>query len=165
MERIHPDFTGDERTLLTQFLDYHRATLLMKTDGLDESQVRRTVAGSDMSLLGLVRHMAEVERFWFRICFVGEDIGARWVNDAGRDAAFHPSGTDTLSEATAAYLEEIERADEIVATASLDGRVVHHPRGHQIDMRWILIHMVTETARHNGHADLIRQSVDGVTGR
>lgn len=165
MERIHPDFTGDERALLTQFLDYNRATLLLKTDGLDEEQVRRTVAGSEMSLLGLVRHMAEVERFWFRICFVGEEIGPRWMNDAGRDAAFHPTAGDTLSDARAAYLEEIERADEIVATAALDGRVVHHPRNHQIDMRWILIHMIAETARHNGHADLIRESIDGVTGR
>jgi uncharacterized damage-inducible protein DinB len=165
MERIHPDFTGDERTLLTQFLAYNRATLLAKTDGLDEAQIRRTVAGSEMSLLGLVRHMAEVERFWFRICFVGESIGPRWANDAGRDAAFHPAATDTLFEAAAAYLEEIERADEIVATATLEGRVVHHPRGHQIDMRWILIHMIAETARHNGHADLIRESIDGVTGR
>lgn len=165
MERIHPDFTGDERTLLGQFLDYHRATLLMKADGLDEGQVRQTVAGSEMSLLGLVRHMAEVERFWFRSCFVGEDIGLRWVNEAGQATAFHPTATDTLSEAAAAYLEEIGRANEIVSTATLEGRVVHHPRGHQIDMRWILIHMVTETARHNGHADLIRESIDGVTGR
>lgn len=164
LERTEPDHNGDEKTLLPQFLDFQRATLLLKSDGLDEEQARRTIDGSDLSMIGLVRHMADVERFWFRICFHGEQIPFRWRTDADRHADFHPTASDTLAEARDAYLDEIEHAREIVANASLDGRVAHHPRDHQIDLRWIMLHMIAETARHNGHADLIRQSIDGATG-
>lgn len=165
IERTEPDFNGNEEILLPQFLDFQRATLLAKSEGLDEQQARITVGGSDLSMIGLIRHMADVERFWFRMCFHGEEVGFRWRSPDQRDLDFHPSPDDTLAEARVAYIDEMDHSREIVANASLDGRVVHHPRDHQIDLRWIMLHMIAETARHCGHADLIRQSIDGLTGR
>ena len=171
IERIEPPDSADERTMLTAFLDYYRATLLLKAEGLTDAQARAaTVEPSDLSIMGLIRHMAEVERSWFRRWFLEEDAPPLYYGDHDRDGDLHPGSDDTLAEAIAAYTAEIDRAREITAAAnSLDERSAHtstEPErdGFRPDLRWILVHMIEETARHCGHADLIRERIDGATG-
>lgn len=173
VERIDPGRTPpDERTIVSQYLDYHRATLLMKVEGLTEEQARYSPVRSGTSLLGLVRHLAECERWWFRRCAAGEDVDPIYSDEADPDRDWHPGPDDTLAEAIATYQAECERSRQIVASApSLDavtplassGSEPTHPRRNQ-NLRWILAHMVEETARHNGHADIIREMIDGMTG-
>jgi len=166
-ERIDPDPTADERNALRQWLDYHRATLVMKASGLDDAQVRVTVTPSGMSLLGLVRHMADVERNWFRRTFIGESAPPIYYGEShptgDPDGDFNHGPDDTVDEALATYLRECERSREIEAAApTLDQMAVREDR--QVDLRWIMLHMIEETARHNGHADLLREAADGSTG-
>lgn len=160
-----PGTTSDERTMLVEFLDYFRTVLERKVHGLDEHQVRVRVAASSIDLLGLVRHLAEVERWWFRAVFTAEvDTGI--FGDDDPDADWHHGPDDTLTAALADWRAEVERARAIVdAAPSLDAIGEHRstPRG-DISLRWIVVHMIEEYARHIGHADLIREAIDGVTG-
>lgn len=165
IERIDPDRIADERTALEQWLDFHRTTLLAKCAGLTAQQLKRcAVAPSALSLLGIVRHLTEVERWWFRVHAKGEELDSPYDPDqVGADF-------DELAEADAeanllAFLQEIEAAKVAVADRNLD-LVVASP-GHPDrtrDIRWIYLHMIEEYARHNGHADLLREAIDGVTG-
>jgi uncharacterized damage-inducible protein DinB len=167
VERIDPPQVGDERALLTGFLAYHRATLAQKCAGLSPDQLReRAVPPSSLSLLGLVRHMAEVERGWFRRFFAGEGDAAppRYYSDSDPDGDFDNVDDADIEEGFAFWREECEYADEVVGANSLDD-VRQHPRyGVDISLRWVLVHMVEEYARHNGHADFLRERLDGVTG-
>jgi len=162
--RTDPPLLGDERATLVGFLDYQRATLAGKCRGLDPAQLReRSVPPSPLSLLGLVRHMAEVERAWLRVRFSGEAIGSHWVTDDDPDAEFdHVEGAD-VAEAFAAWEEEWATANRIIAAASLDDTFELEGHG-AVSLRWVLVHLVEEYARHNGHADLLRERIDGVTG-
>ncbi|WP_242884681.1 DinB family protein [Actinomadura litoris] len=162
-KRIVPPLEGDERSVLAAFLQYHRETLAMKCAGLTPEQLkRRSVPPSSMSLLGLVRHMAEVERIWFRIRLSGEDIPLRWKRRPGDDIDFEVDAADP-DEAFAAWNEECARSRDIVAAAeSLD--VTGRDGDWSFSLRWILAHLIEEYARHNGHADLLRESIDGSTG-
>jgi uncharacterized protein DUF664 len=165
--RIDPAPSSDERTMLTEFLDWYRLTFDVKCDGLTEDQARVTIPPSDLSLLGLVRHLTEVERNWFRAKFLGEEAPYYYCTEADEDGDFHPGPDDTLADALALYRTECERAREITAAAaSLDQLSVVAIRGYDapVSLRWVLIHMIEETARHAGHADLLRQAIDGVTG-
>ena len=171
IERVEPPGGADERTMLTSFVDYFRATLLLKAEGLSDEQARTaSVEPSDLSIMGLIRHMAEVERSWFRRWFAGEDAPPLFYGDHDEDGDLHPGPDDTLADAIAAYHEEIARAREITAAAkSLDELSAHtssspHWAGFHPNLRWILVHMIEETARHCGHADLVRERIDGVTG-
>jgi uncharacterized damage-inducible protein DinB len=162
---IDPGTAADERTTLVEFLDYFRAVLARKVHGLDADQVRVRVAASSIDLLGLVRHLAEVERWWFRAVFTAEvDTGI--FGDDDPDIEWHHTADDTLAEALQHWHAEVDRAREIVAAApSLDTIAASrtHRRG-DVSLRWILVHMIEEYARHCGHADLIREAIDGVTG-
>jgi uncharacterized damage-inducible protein DinB len=162
-QRIEPPRIADERTTLTGFLQYQRETLAMKCAGLTGEQLReRAVPPSDLSLLGLVRHMAEVERSWFRKVMNGEDGGCRWTRESGECAAFDIEDADP-DEAFAAWHEECARARAIVdAVGSLDVTGSH--RTGIVSLRYVLTHMIEEYARHNGHADLLRERIDGATG-
>jgi uncharacterized damage-inducible protein DinB len=165
--RIDPGPSSDERTTLIEFLDWYRLTLDVKCDGLTEAQARATIPPSDMSLLGIVRHLTEVERNWFRAKFVGEDAPYHYCSEADEDGDFHPGPDDTLADALAKYHAECERAREIThAATSLDQLSAVATRGYDapVSLRWILVHMIEETARHAGHADLLRETIDGVTG-
>lgn len=163
--RIDPPLSADERTMLAAFLDYHRATLLLKVSGVSEAEARQPLLPGGLTLLGLVRHLAEVERSWFRKGFAGEDIPYRWCDEEDPDRDFHPADDDTLADALAAYEEECEVARRIVAAAgSLDELEAKPGRHGPVSLRWILLHMIEETARHNGHADLLREAVDGTVG-
>jgi uncharacterized damage-inducible protein DinB len=167
MERNEPRTTVPEREMLEGWLDYHRATLEMKCEGLSPEQLRDpSVSPSSLTLLGLVRHMAEVERHWFRNIFGGEDAPPLFFTEEDPDGDFNDLESATPEQAMATWHGECDRAREIWAAASLDdvGKVRGSRTGEEFSMRWIMTHMVEEYARHNGHADLIREAIDGVTG-
>ncbi|MFE1785297.1 DinB family protein [Streptomyces sp. NPDC059506] len=162
-QRIDPPFIADERPMLENWLEYHRQTLAVKCEGLTPEQLRlRSVSPSSLSLLGLVRHMAEVERNWFRRVLGGEDASPLFWNDEYPDGDFDLVDDAEADEAFATWGSECERAREIAAKHSLDDTGLR--RGEPVSLRWIYIHMIEEYARHNGHADLLRERIDGVTG-
>ncbi|MFJ7159406.1 DinB family protein [Streptomyces sp. NPDC101118] len=166
-ERAEPATTADERTSLEGWLEYHRATLALKCEGLTDEQLRvRAVPSSELTLLGLTRHMAEVERFWFQEITLGREVPDLFCTREDMDGDFHVTEADGYAEAEAARQEAMALAREIGAARPLDsvseGR---HPRsGEGFDLRWVYTHMIEEYARHNGHADLLRELIDGVTG-
>jgi uncharacterized damage-inducible protein DinB len=168
--RVDPPITGDERTLLTAFLDYHRATLRDKVRGLSEAQLGRRIAASELTLGGLVKHLALVEDSWFTEVFAGEPLGEPWAAvdwDADRDWDFHSATQDSPEELLALYDAACQRSRAVVAgAASLDdlSTPLERKGDARFSLRWILLHMIEETARHNGHADLLREAIDGVTG-
>ncbi|MFH8222241.1 DinB family protein [Streptomyces sp. NPDC018057] len=166
-ERREPAQNADERTMLDGWLDYHRQTLAWKCEGLTDEQLRTASAEpSGLTLLGLVRHMAEVERGWFRRVMAGEDAPPIYYDDQDLDGDFRVTAADTWAEAQAAWQAEIDAARRVAAGLSLDdlseGR--HRSSADPFNLRWIYTHMIEEYARHNGHADLIRERIDGATG-
>lgn len=164
-ERPSPPVIADEREMIRAFLDYHRATLAMKCDGLsDEDLRRRSMPPSTLSLLGLVRHMAEVERAWFRRVINGEDIPLVW-SDRGDFQVAYDASTSTRAEAFAAWETEIEHARRIeTAAESLDVTGHNAKSGEDVSLRLVMFHLIHEYARHNGHADLLREGIDGTVG-
>lgn len=153
---------GSEKELLAAFLDFERDTLLWKLHGLTEEQLREHSTPSGATLLGLVKHLAYVERNWFRIRFLGEPLTVPWRDgDPGGDFRVGPE--ETAETVASFYLSEVEQSRRIVAEADSLDRLARNalPNG---SLRWILIHMIEETARHNGHADLLRELTDGQTG-
>ncbi|MGW0859364.1 DinB family protein [Streptomyces sp. NPDC002690] len=161
--RIHPSKVADDRASLTQFLDHQRATLAMKCHGLTVEQLRlRAVPTSGLTLLGLVRHAAEVERSWFGAVVSGADLKPLWPKVEGEFAEFLVEDADG-EEAFAFWNEACEASRTAAdAVASLDDTVDF--RGEAISLRYVLTHMIEEYARHNGHADLLREAIDGETG-
>lgn len=166
-QRTEPAQNADERTMLEGWLDYHRKTLEWKCEGLTDAQLRTAaVPPSELSLLGLVRHMADVERGWFRRMLAGEDASPIHYSDADPDGEFHLTEEDTWKEAYATWQAEIGEARRCAAGFGLDdlsrgtGRHTEEP----FSLRWIYTHMIEEYARHNGHADLLRERLDGATG-
>ncbi|GAB7187724.1 DinB family protein [Kitasatospora sp. Ki12] len=162
-QRTETQRTGDERATLASFLDFQRDTLAMKCAGLTTEQLRtRVLAPSGLSLLGLVRHLAEVERSWFRNVLNNEAVPGFWKHPDGSFAEFDVDTADP-DEAFATWHRECAHARELVAAAeSLD--VLGHHGEEVFSLRWILTHMIEEYARHNGHADLLREHLDGTTG-
>ncbi|MFD5098780.1 DinB family protein [Streptomyces albidochromogenes] len=158
--------TGDERRVLTAFLDDQRTTLRMKCTGVETELAQRAVEPSTLSLLGLVRHLADVERRWFRKVLAGQDAAPRFSSAADPDGDFDGADADAaaVAEAWAAWRDEVAFADRFVAE-SPDLDVMGHDawRG-TVSLRWVLIHMVEEYARHNGHADLLRERIDRAIG-
>jgi hypothetical protein len=165
VERSDPPLAAQEREMLDAWLDYHRATLAVKCEGLTDDQLRaRAVPPSSLSLLGLVRHMGEVERSWFRRVLSGEQAPPRYYSDENQDGDFDDVADAGVAEAFGYWRDECAHARERVAAApSLDvtgtGR-----RGERYSLRWIMVHMIEEYARHNGHADLLRERIDGTVG-
>jgi uncharacterized damage-inducible protein DinB len=164
--RSDPPYAADERTMLESWLEFHRATLLWKCEGLTDEQLRtRSVEPSTLSLLGLVRHMAEVERAWFRRCLAGEDASPYYYSDADPDGDFDRVDAADVAADLATYRAEAQACREIAARYDDLGTVGAARRhGHDVSLRWIYVHMIEEYARHNGHADLLRERIDGVTG-
>lgn len=166
-ERREPATTADERTMLEGWLDYHRQTLAWKCEGLTDAQLRTAaVEPSELSLLGLVRHLAECERGWFRTVLAGEDIGGIYSTEEDPDREFHLTEEDTWEEAYGTWQAEIEAARRNAARFGLDdiSEGKHLRTDERFNLRWIYTHMIEEYARHNGHADLIRERLDGATG-
>ena len=167
-DRARPAQNADEREMLNGWLDHHRGILVWKCEGLADEQLReRSAPPSTLSLLGLVRHMAEVERGWFQQVFLGESVPDLYDRSADGDADFNGVDTADVAEAFAAFERECAAAREIVAAAP-DLDVLSKQRskrtGEPWSLRWIVTHMIEEYARHNGHADLLRERIDGVTG-
>jgi hypothetical protein len=167
--RTDPPTHGDERTLLLGFLDYHRATLRLKAGGLDAAQLATSLPPSDMTLGGMVKHLGLVENNWLREVFLGEPPSEPWRSvdwEADYDWDWHSAKDDSPEEIWALYEEMIADADGIIAAAALDDLSAKRSRrtDEPFDLRWILLHLIEEYARHNGHADLIRESIDGSTG-
>jgi uncharacterized damage-inducible protein DinB len=164
-ERPTPPLAGGERETLRAFLDYHRATLAMKCDGLDDEALRRrSMPPSTLTLLGLVRHMAEVELTWFRRVIAGEDVPLVWSPEGDYQVAYDASGA-TRAEAFAGWQAQVEHARRIEREAGSLDVTGHNVRaGIEVSLRWVMLHVIHEYARHNGHADLLREGIDGVVG-
>ncbi|GAA2620392.1 DinB family protein [Streptomyces axinellae] len=163
--RTTPEGTGTERELLEQWLDFHRATLLAKCAGLDDEELRRASAPpSELTLLGLVRHLTDVERHWFRRVFDEEDAEPLYFTEEAPDDDFVVGEGDTGPGALAVWREEVARARKSAQSRSLEELGTHPRRGTVVSLRWIHLHMIEEYARHNGHADLLRERIDGATG-
>ncbi|HEX9031597.1 MAG TPA: DinB family protein [Streptosporangiaceae bacterium] len=164
-ERVGPPLCAGERETLSAFLDYHRATLAMKCEGLSDDELRRqSVPPSALSLLGLVRHLAEVERTWFRRVINAEDIPLVW-SDRGDYQVAYDARDATRSGAFDAWQREVEHARRIEQSASsLDVTGYQARWDEHVSLRLVMLHVMLEYARHNGHADLLREAIDGVTG-
>ena len=162
-EREEPAYVGEERRMLEGWLDFHRATLLLKCEGLTGEQLaQRPVPPSELSLLGLVRHLTLVERAWFRRTF-GADDGEPlpWGED------FDQLDARCAEDDLAAYQAEVVQCRQVAdSLPDLDSTGVGWRGGGEVtvSLRWVYLHMVEEYARHNGHADLLRERVDGTTG-
>lgn len=153
-----------EREILTSMLDWHRRTFELKCQGLTPEQLaERSVAPSSMSLHGLLRHLTGCERWWFRIQFAGEDVPMLYYSDERPDQDFDDTDGD-VDAAWAAWHAECERSRAIVAAASLDDTGTTVGTGEPFSLRWLLASMIAEYARHDGHADLLRERIDGKTG-
>jgi hypothetical protein len=166
VQRTIPPLEAGERAMLTAFLDLQRATLAHKCDGLPDDQLRvQAVPPSKLSLLGLIRHMAEVERNWFGPLLAGEPMGGIWAPGAelNVEAAFDGVPDADVAAAFATWEAECERARRLTdAAESLE--VTGMRGGARFSLRWVIVHLIEEYARHNGHADLIRERLDGSTG-
>jgi hypothetical protein len=164
-ERVDPPYLAGERAMLENWLEWHRATLLRKCAGLTDEQLKqRSAEPSSLTLLGLVRHMSEVERMWFRYVLARDaDVPPLYYSDDNPDGDFDDvDGADAAAD-FAAYRAEVDLVRAIARdTDSLDA--VGLRRGEEVSLRWIYVHMIEEYARHNGHADLLRERIDGVTG-
>lgn len=157
---------ADERTQLEAFLDFYRNTLLRKCEGLSVDQLKaRPVSTSDMTLLGLIRHYAGVEQFWFEFIFADE-LSA-WYYDAADDpdVDFHDLDGISCEQALENFHNSIATSKRITLGHALDTVAAQaHPNGFQVNLRWIYIHLIEEYARHAGHADLMRELIDGTVG-
>jgi uncharacterized damage-inducible protein DinB len=162
--RVEPGFVAPERAMLERWLEFHRTTLVLKCEGLDDAERKsRPVPTSLLSLHGLLRHMAEVERNWFRRTLLSQpDTPPIWADDAVEDSELVPLDDADWEADLALWRAECEHSREAAASRSLDDTGSRH--GEPCSLRWIYVHMIEEYARHNGHADLIRELVDGAVG-
>lgn len=166
IERPTPPLNVDERTTLESWLEFYRSTLVLKCEGLDDAALRTAAAQpSVLSLQGLVQHMAEVERNWFRRVLVGEpapSIYEQTAEESDHDGGFEVSEKTSFLAAVAIWQEEVAHARANCAARELDDTSPF--MGSEVNLRWIYVHMIGEYARHSGHADLIRENIDGETG-
>jgi uncharacterized damage-inducible protein DinB len=161
--RTEPSFTAGEREMLEAWLEFHRITLVLKCEGLDDAARKaRPVSTSNLSLHGLVRHMAEVERNWFRRVLLEEPADPIWFDPAVEDSELVPLDHADWETDFGLWQEECQASRAAAASRQLDDTGIR--RGKPCSLRWIYVHMIEEYARHNGHADLIREMIDGSVG-
>jgi uncharacterized protein DUF664 len=173
-DRVDPPYRDAERPAVEAWLEFHRVTLLQKCAGLTAEQLgRRSVPPSTLSLRGLVRHMTEVERGWFRRVLDGQQTPPLYYGPDDDDGDFDGVGRDTdhpdtdtaVAREFALFTEELAVSRSLAAAHdSLDDLGAGPRRGERVSLRWIYLHMIEEYARHNGHADLLREAIDGATG-
>ncbi len=164
VQRVNPPGAADERRTLEAFLDFERATLVMKVSGVSDEDARRPLVPSPlMTLAGLVKHLIDIERSYFRIGVAGEDVEDLW-DPADPDGTWRVGADDRIDELLAAYQAECDAARAAVAQLPLDtvGRLAPMDGGKTL--RYALVQVIQETARHNGHADLLREMIDGAVG-
>jgi len=173
IERNDPPLSADEATMLRSFLDYHRDTLRMKASDLTQEQLAATHPPSTLSLAGLLKHMALVEEAWFSDALLGNKLGPPWADidfDADPDWEFRTAADDSPEELRRLFDAAVANSDAILDRVLADtgletlSQELRGQSGEAFSLRWILVHMIEEYARHNGHADLIRESIDGATG-
>ena len=163
------DIASDERTMLLAFLDRHRDLFRRRCDGLTAAQLDTPLAPSEMTLGGMMKHLAYVENSWTGSVLLGHAEPEPWASvdwAADEDWDWHSAAQDTPEELRELYEAEVDAADKVIAGLDLDDLAVR-PRardGQRPSLRWVLIHLIEEYAQHNGHADLIRESIDGQTG-
>ena len=167
--RVDPPQRGTEAELLYAFLDYQRATLGRKTSGLDAEQLARTLPPSTMTLAGMIKHLALVEDYWFSYVFAGNEDAPVFRDvdwDADPDWEWHSAIADEPAALRALHDGTVVHSRAVVAGEDLGAVSVRANRrtGEKFSLRWIVLHMIEEYARHNGHADLIRESIDGQRG-
>lgn len=162
-DRPAPLRTADERATLASFLTFVRAVAVAKLEDLDTAAATRADLTTGLSLASIVQHLAHVERYWFQRVFAGDDIELPWSAEAP-DAEFVVDPADRVEDVVAHYRGVIEVSDGILAGHELDSICASAPREGPVTLRWIGWHMVEETARHNGHLDVMRQALDGRTG-
>jgi uncharacterized damage-inducible protein DinB len=170
--RPEPPLAADETATLLGFLDYQRATMAWKCSGLDAAGLNATTAASTMTLGGMLKHLANVEDYWCSRWLHGRDPQPMWEAadwDADPDWDWHPAAEDTPEQLRALWQDSVVRSRALVAEALADGGLGRParrtwPDGRTPSLRWILVHLIEEYARHNGHADLLRESIDGSTG-
>ena len=161
--RSEPPYILSERAMLEAWLEFHRTTLLLKCEGLDDvSRKARPIASSLLSLHGLLRHMAEVERGWFRRTLLVDDCGWIWYDPSIEDSELVPLDDADWEADVATWQAECDASRTAAAAHALDDTGLRH--GEPCSLRWIFVHMIEEYARHNGHADLLRELVDGAVG-
>lgn len=174
IERPEPSFSNDEVGMLRSYLDHFRATIRLQTSGLSDEQLTQTLPPSDLTLGGMLKHLAFVEDYWFSYNLAANDPAPPWDSapwDDDPDWDWHSAAGTPHAELDALLAAAIERSDACLDAALAQdpdlGRRVARPRppekGETATLRWVLVHMVEEYARHAGHADLIRQSIDGAT--
>jgi uncharacterized damage-inducible protein DinB len=172
-ERVDPPLQGDEVATLRGFLDYYRHTIRIKTAGLDQAQLTTTLGPSTMTLGGLLKHLAVVEESWFVEVVAGGTLGEPWASvdwEADRDWEWHTAKDDTPEDLLALFDRAVAGSDAILeqalAKGTLDSPSAAPSRhsGEHFSLRWILVHLIEEYARHAGHADLLRESIDGQVG-
>ena len=156
----------DERAGLIEFLDYQREALIAKVDGLTDAQARLTPTASALSLLSILKHSAIWERRWFQVIVAGRRFPGEWpeVRPAGPDATFRLDDADTIVSVVADYRAQIVAAQEILRTRDLDAPCAF-PELAERNLRWVALHLIEETARHAGHADILRETIDGAVGQ
>jgi hypothetical protein len=163
--RVTPPLVGDERELLTSFLDYHRATVELKCLGVPKERLNdKTVAPSTMTLHGLIRHLAGAEQWWFHYQFAQQDFEPLYDLVSAPEADFDDLSGD-FDEDLATWRAMCERSRKIVAASSLDQTGIVERNGKPVSLRRIMLHMIAEYARHSGHADLLREAIDGAVGQ
>jgi uncharacterized damage-inducible protein DinB len=170
MERREPRLMSNEHAMVEEFLDYQRATFLCKIAGLTKAQLAQPLSPSPLTLAGLTKHLAYVEDSWFHIRFLGHAVPGQWADAPWSDDPdweFHSAPDDEPSELIELYESACARSRLAFASAaSLEAESVEVDRktGGKFSLRWIMLHLIEETARHNGHADLLREAIDGATG-
>ncbi len=170
--RTEPLPTGDELDSLAQYLDYQRATMLMKTEGLSREQLAKRLEPSSLTLGGLLNHLALVEDSWLDERFLGRAEAEPWASVdwvVDPDWEFHTAAALEPEVLRQRYQDACDRSRATVAAAALTGgadqlSVTPLRTGERFTLRWVLLHLIEETARHIGHADLLRESIDGVVG-
>ena len=170
-ERTSPPTFGPEHAQLRAWLDFHRATLRDKCSGLTQEQLAQSLPPSTLTLGGLMKHMALVEDNWFSVVLLGHQDATPWQGldwDSDPDWEFRTAADDSPEELRRLFDEAVAASDAILDEIGDDldrlAEKTSHREGTAFDLRWILVHMIEEYARHNGHADLIREAVDGRTG-
>jgi len=163
METRETPKTGPGKDMLLAMLDNNRAIMVWKLAGLTREQAVRPAVASGTSLLGMVKHLAYVERWWFDDFFAGNDVEYPW-SEGNPDADFRIEDDETIESVIALYEVAIARAKEITADAQMDDLSVRDRNGERRGLRWIVAHMIEETARHAGHADIVRELLDETTG-
>lgn len=158
------DLNTPELPTLARYLDGYRRVILWKLEGLDDAAVQRPMVPSGTSLLGIVKHLAHVERYWFQRVIAGrDDVHVSWLDGGDEDGQWHLAPGETRQDVLDLYDREVEESRRIHAALTDPDQLVEGD-GELVSVRRILIHMVEEIARHAGHADILRELIDGTTG-